>query len=147
MAERTRVAVNTLWATTSWTETSVPSPPRRIRSVERTTILENVWLHFLQEGKRVAAARRASCYALPTGDELFRSISRKDAVDFYTSQDKFPNYVPFIAKLIAEPPEGTAAIRVLDQLPIDLAERYANLDFLLRPPDEVEEAQLPSTHY
>ena len=135
-AEAARLAINDLCAPQGYAEPLeggwTAPPARRIRRREASSPLEGIWLHLLAGCGRVIDARRQSLSVAATGAEVRQCLTRL-ATEDYTVRGAHDKYVPFVAAEVAEPPEGSRAIRLQDALPATVAARYLDMGSMLRP--------------
>jgi hypothetical protein len=101
-AERTRAALDTLYmgAPHFAGTTDLPVPPRRIlRGALATGGRDRVYRVLLEEGARLARARRESMSSAPTGDALLARILHHTLEEVYAGTCGTDRYVPFKAAL------------------------------------------------
>ena len=104
------------------------SPAQRVRVCHSNGAVDahrSAWLHLLREGSRLERARRDSLAASPTGASLYlHFFAKRDGASEYGLWRRAPQYAPFEASLIAEPPLGHKPVPMLSALPPEVAQRY-----------------------
>ena len=134
LAENSRVTLSNVGAPACQDVVTAVSY-RRVRRGDQHRCT-TIWLTILRECKRVIAARRASCQRLPTGAALTEYMMRHSGADLYTS-NLMGAYVPFVGRLMAEPPPDHPAVPLLRALPEDIGSQYLDVRRLIKPDDQI----------